>query len=808
MFSFDFYIEGKREAPVHIKNFNGFFKGAVRILNCTAYPKWENVLRTLSFYNMISMNPCFIYRCFSATVKNGVIEPNKNSTVIVIGWRTEIGQEELDYLYEETYYRKPNLNPLKKIKTEEPQEKLDAESIQLAKIVRIAPQKLEDFPKFTVFLKTASDVFRLQYIQLLSLYFVNKKGKLSDEQRSNIRLLKTETLELKCKMLKEEPWLLAFREKSEPLAPLVLNQFERAVAEFKLEIPLHVKRALSLYYVCAEAMYETNCTVFEWKEVSRKAINVLEYDGVAPLVIEFLEKYAVTWLDVEKTIFSFKSEYADAKRICRGLMKTAKNASKQQDSIELRGEFIPTNLPVLTSDQSKIAQHILNHYLTVVQGLPGTGKTVLVEWVFCQFKNVLLCTLTGMMTRSLRARMGNRQESAYTIDYLVHVAMHKKEGAKWLKEMEVLVVDEFSNTPTKSLGWLLQFLPNLKRIVFVGDCEQIGSIAPGDVMYDIVSFYGSCSLTEILRVRPELKDLCMAPTLISNGLHRKLVFKDEGPMTLIQPVKTENGTKQVLNSILDIIFKEKKSLMNHQIVVLQNDIRHSLNRIYQDICIERKIIKPKPFYRIGKNEYYIGSKITFLENYNKATKHTVAKNVEVTSDIISNGETGIITSIQTYDHFFYIGFVDDDFSKSKAIQKFVLVGTEVGVKPFHMDLGYATTTTKVQGREFPFCIFWNNTNPALCWTRAHVYVALSRGKERVWCVSTVSDLYAICERPNKRRSTILSCLLEICREKLLGNFTTVPIQLKKFNHYKILPLTIPCIPVLQEKKKEDQEENE
>lgn len=808
MFAFDFYLEGKRETPTHINNFNGFYKGRVRILTCAAHPKWENALCTISFYNMISMNPCFIYRCFAASVKNGTLEPSKNTTVIVIGWRSEIGQEELEYLYEETGYKKVISQPLEKrpriaakIEEEKARDNLD-------KIVRIAPQKLEDYPLLASFLKTSSDVFRLQYIQLLSLYFVNSKGKLSEEQRSKIRWLKTEELELKCNMLKEEPWLLAFREKAEPLTPLVLSQFERAIMEFKVEIPLYVKRALSLYYICDELMDDCNCTVFEWKNVSRKAIDVLEYDAIAPQVIAFLEQYAITWLDVQKTLFSFKSEYSDAKRICRGLMKTAENACNPRSSIELRGALIPTNLPSLTTDQAEIAKHILNHYLTVVQGFPGTGKTVLIEWVFCQFKNVLLCTLTGMMTRSLRVRMGNRQEAAYTIDYLVHMGTHKKEGKKWLKQMEVLIVDEFSNTPTKSLGWLLQFLPNLKRIVFVGDCEQIGAIAPGDVMYDIVSFYGSCRLSEILRVNAQLKDLCMAPKLISEGLHRNLVFKDEGPLTLIQPIKTQGGTKQVLNSILDVILKEKQSLMNHQIVVLQNDIRNTLNRVCQEICIERKLVKKSPFYRIGKNEFHIGSKVTFLENYNKVTKHTVAKGVELESAIISNGETGIVTSIQTYDHLFYVGFVDDDVLKSKAIKKFVIIGSEVGVKPFHIDLGYATTTTKVQGREFPFCIFWNNTNPAPCWTRSHVYVALSRGKQRVWCVSTPSDLYTICERPNQRRSTILSLLLELCREKLLGNLVTTPIQLNTIRHYKILPLTVPCIPVMQEKKKEDQKQND
>jgi ATP-dependent exoDNAse (exonuclease V) alpha subunit len=248
-------------------------------------------------------------------------------------------------------------------------------------------------------------------------------------------------------------------------------------------------------------------------------------------------------------------------------------------------------------------------------------------------------------------------------------------------------------------------------------------------------------------------------------------------------------------------------------VVLQNDIRHRLNEECQTICREKGLISTsKKGFQIGKHVYYVGSKITFLENYNKRTKHKIKKS-QIVSDIVSNGETGVITSITTYaNNMHHIAFVDDDRPDTPAenvIRKYVICSSSVGVKPFHMDLGYATTTTKVQGREFEFSIFWNNSNPAPCWTRAHAYVAMSRGKKRVWCVSSAADLYAICDRANKPRRTVLLHLLKRCIEELLETQWTTPFPYASPQKpFVLISRNTPCVPVPEDEEDEEEKEEE
>jgi hypothetical protein len=826
MFSFDFIIEGSREIPDQIKDFNGVFKGACRIVKCDSKSTLVGQIKALYIFNMVSISTAFVYRVQKAQFKGQLIEVDAKEQVLTIGLKKDFNQVDLNHIYDEVGILdegRKRFRPQKKQKKndddEEEEEDVYAWMNELSQVDKFVPETLEKYKVLVELMHKKSDAFRLQYIQLLCVFFIKKKGTLSEEQREKIRGCDTQQLVSFCAILKERPWELAFRETASPLDPLVMSQYELACRKFNINVPRHIVLSMRLYYACLERMREENHTCFQWTTEARKTLNLLEFEKIAPLVMTFLEKHAITWIDVEKTSFALKQEYSEAKMICQALMRVAKSAWAP---LELRDENVPIIPPKLTTDQERIARHVCENYLTVVEGLPGTGKTVLIEWLFSRLKNVLLCTLTGMMTKTLRMRMGNRHETAHTIDHLISVALHTKKGRSWLKKFEVLVIDEFSNTSTKGLAWLLSFLPNLKRIVFVGDHEQIGSISPGDAMGDIKKAYApfghTFRLTEILRVEKHLEDLYTAPLLMSQRKHRNLVFKDSGPLTLITP-STQQGVKVILSKILDQVFAHKRCLMAHQIVVLQNDIRHRINEECQAICKERGLISgAKKGYQIGKRTYYEGSKITFLENYNKPTKHILSKkkNLHIISDIISNGETGVIKSIVVYGtNMYYITFVDDDrhdSPKENVVTKHVICSASVGVKPFHIDLGYATTTTKVQGREFEYAIFWNNARPAPCWTRAHAYVALSRGKKRVWCVSTAGDLYAICDRPNPERKTVLSHLLTKCSYELTNSSSidifSFPYESTVQKPFVLIPKSTPCVPTVLEEEEEEEEEED
>ncbi len=66
---------------------------------------------------------------------------------------------------------------------------------------------------------------------------------------------------------------------------------------------------------------------------------------------------------------------------------------------------------------------------------------------------------------------------------------------------------------------------------------------------------------------------------------------------------------------------------------------------------------------------------------------------------------------------------------------------------------------RLTGSEYARVVFWNRTNPAEHWTRAHAYVAISRAKERCWIVGTQRELERVCSQVEHKRRTVFSLLL-------------------------------------------------
>lgn len=830
-FVFTFTISNQREIPKDVAAFDGTFKGPCYILECKERPNLVGCSKLFTFYDMISINPAFIYRAYGYYNDRGAFKTTKQ--VLMVKLCPEIGKPELNFIYEEvdllkTYKlrQRRGISRVKRQKIEGEEEEKDDYSWMddLDELEKFTPAHLLSIPKFLPELKGKSDICRLDNIQFLSFFFVNKYGKLAGEQREKIRKLTTENLEKKAQMLKERPWECAFREYSDPLKPLLREQFRNVCNYLNLKVPRYIELSLELYYSCMKQMEDSKHTCFEWLTEARTSLDVVVFDSLKDEVMLFLEKYALTWIDTEKTLFALKAEYSEAKKICQALIRTACKSDEILPIIT-RDHVVPKLPPKLTADQEKIARHICSHYLTVVEGLPGTGKTVLIEWIMSRVKNVLICTLTGMMTKALRSRMNNRHEAAYTIDYLVSVGKYvENTGKEWLKKFEVLVIDEFSNTSTKSLSRLLEFLPNLKRIVFVGDHEQICSFEPGDAMGDIKSVYGPAEhafrLTQILRVEETLQDLINAPTLLSQKRHRELQFKHEGPLTLVKPAAgaTWGEIKPVLKGVLEQVLLRKRALMSHQIIVLQNDIRDTINQVCQELCVDMGLISPTNFQHginIGGLFYCVGTKIAFKKNYNKESTHPMeglktreGADLVLKCNTVANGETGVITLIQEYRDIIYIEFIDDDDPQSRsAVKKSVVCSTNFGIKPFSIEYGYATTTMKVQGREFDMAIFWNNPWTAPIWTRPHAYVALSRGKKHVWCVSSAGNLFTICDRSSIPRKTVLSHLLQRCMEHILPSKVNTTTPFSFFGPkvpYVLLSPDVPCVPVLEQEEKKEQ----
>jgi hypothetical protein len=762
-------VAESRVLPVDAADFDGYWKGSCIIVACPERPQLVGRHMALEMRNAVAHAPYFTLRLLvdSASVNGKSLETPRSLLVLIVGCKSELDAGDLAFLAQELG------TPV------------DGQSAKL--------EELEAVPGLAPLLYNSSALVRAQYTQPLLMYF-------SADQRERIDALSTDQLKALTQTLKSEPWSLAFKYPLKALyaklKPLTLEACDRACGAFALTAPDHVVAALRFYVsIC---------------NVKDHTLHTMGPTSMEPMMRAYLEQKAIIFWDAER--FALHEHWDDAKRICQALLWYHERAAKQRP--QCRNPLqVPCLPPCLQGAQMQAAQTILDRCVTVLEGYPGTGKTAVITWAVAYFSNVLLVTLTGAMASSLRVRNGGRDEVAHTIDHIIHTALYGGPLAReWLARFDVLIIDEFSNVTTPKLAQLLWLLPHLVRVVLVGDHNQIRSRKPGDPLGDLREAFPLIELREILRVSPTLSPLYEVPKVLSEQSVKLLRWSPSGPLTLVEPVAISSGgdddgasDKLLLRKLLGEIWRlGGRSLMSHQIVVLQNSVRRALNTACHALAIEAGLISSKAHaVQMGGpgQAYCVGTKICFTRNYNKAVEWAEQPGSQRVwhGATVVNGECGVVTRIVALPRRkgWALTFATDSASKTVIVSRHI----SNAVSPNDMDMGYAITTTKVQGREYRYVIFWNNRGSKAThfWTRAHPYVALTRGKERVWCVSYKRDLQAMCIKQETHRRTVLRALLThfaplYVREPVLSA--------GPFHHadgsimYALLPASMACVPVM------------
>lgn len=516
----------------------------------------------------------------------------------------------------------------------------------------------------------------------------------------------------------------------------------------------------------------------------------------------------------DEGLFAFRDDYHDATTIIRSLKDMKEH--QQQQPFSLRMSTVPTKPPRLTNDQYRIAQHITQHWISIVLGSPGTGKTAIITWLLSHYQRALAVGFVGMLVKMLQRRNGRRRELAYTIDHLrCCVERHGEEARQWLAYFEVLVIDECSNVSMGRMSKLFSLFPNLRKIVFVGDTEQLKSMNAGDALTDLVkSFPVHCfRLTENLRVAPDLKTLQDVPGHI---LNTRLACIQWAPKAWEAPVSNpvacismtpSEMIKALYAKLLLVDPSSATQLLDTQFLVLTHDgpygrkaVNGAIQKALEDLGILKRPQSPFTLYK--DCAVYEGCKITFKKNYN----HPIEKDFgsfKIRSDPVANGELSVIRSIERVQkpgHGILMKICDSSDATPDSFKSVWIEETE-GVNPFHIQLGNAITVYSSQGREFLNVVFCVEPKPSSHWTKANVYVASSRAQRRFLLMGPRAEFNTIAGRPNAERRTIFQHLLKKEKELLqhVANSTNQETIVRDPETLTVLSPKVLAVPMFREK---------
>lgn len=478
-------------------------------------------------------------------------------------------------------------------------------------------------------------------------------------------------------------------------------------------------------------------------------IKDIDKDKLEELLI-LLNKKGKIVIDNDK--YYLKSYY-DAEeyityRLCYLNDMKKKKIKDLEDSIS---RLEKANLITYDDVQKDAIMKALNNNLTIITGGPGTGKTTIIKAIVYLLRHELKAkvddiALLAPTGRAAKKMMETTNISAFTI--------HKYLG--WDKERNTFIVDEYSPNPEKYIiidevsmidtvlmSSLLKGTRRDIKLILVGDYYQLPSVAPGQVLKDLIdsdmidviklkALYRQGEESYIPILATEIKDKDISESfLMKKDDYNFLNCSNEEVMLYIEQIVLKAIEKGYTDKDIQILAPMYKSL---------NGI-DNLNKLLQNIFNKEDAKKNE--LEFSDVTYRVGDKVLQLVND--------------PDNNVYNGDIGYISAI-----------INSKKSASKRNEIWVdFEGNVVTYTPdkyINIRHGYAISVHKAQGSEFPMVIMpiVNSFNRMLY--NKLIYTAVTRAKK---ALMLVGDPRAFLNGVNNERVEIRKTTL---KDKIINRY--------------------------------------
>ena len=396
--------------------------------------------------------------------------------------------------------------------------------------------------------------------------------------------------------------------------------------------------------------------------------------------------------------------------------------------------------------QKEALFYFLKSSVMILTGGPGTGKSTIVHALLKIYTSLYpedrigLVAPTGRAAKRLTELTGIE---ACTIHRLLKWDLHTNTFAMNKTnplDIDVLIIDEFSMVDCLLLSRLFDAGRKISKILFIGDYYQLPSVAPGNVLKDLIEAgVKTIELDEIFRQAKDSGIIQLAHHIINNEIDDIDLFSQYQDINFFPMLNYDviKNVKTIVNKALEEGYDTSDIQVlapMYQGVAGIDALNDALQDVFnpKDQCVDS--------YKIGRIEYRIGDKILQLKNR--------------VDDNVFNGDIGILIDICRKDNFEYL--------QDTLIVDFDGNIVEYTSQNFNtITLAYCMSIHKSQGNEFKIVIMPVLSDYYIMLRRNLLYTAITRAKQSLFILGDAKAfMHGLHNYQDNRRKTTLKLRFE------------------------------------------------
>lgn len=400
----------------------------------------------------------------------------------------------------------------------------------------------------------------------------------------------------------------------------------------------------------------------------------------------------------------------------------------------------------LATQQRAAIKMVLSSKVSVLTGGPGTGKTKTLQVALHILKqleaSIALVAPTGKAAQRANETTGLPASTVHRL-----LGMRGQDDADTAVSVSQVVGDEWSMADVPLTAALLEAMAPETGLLVVGDVDQLPSVGPGQVLFDMIAS-GVLPVTRLTEVFRQA-----AGSLIIRNAHRinhGLPLEKSGPdddfffLPVGQGLDADEAGRVTAETIADLVIRRLPARYGFDPVAdiqLLCPMNKGASGVIEMNRRLQALLNPNPPVSVVRYEssFGVGDKVIQIKN-----------NYEFD---VFNGDVGYIQSLYPSEQRVHVRF-------DRALVNMPLEALD------QIRLAYAMTIHKSQGSESPVVILPITTQHYVMLQRNLLYTGVTRGKQLVIVVGQPEAVAAaIRNNQSSQRISRMRSLLQAAHAK-------------------------------------------